>query len=144
MQKDKYSQSNCERKSCFGLAYDTSDHVCLDPQNCLWSIFEICNRYNIFYIAHGIIALCISDLGLNSSNRYCDTSIIELFAFIGDMDTCPLISQCNTVSINELTLILNCIGKCDVKRNMTLSITTITLVLKILAIMLRPLAPKYL
>jgi hypothetical protein len=61
----------------------------------------------------------------------CDTSIIELFAFIGDMDTCPLISQCNTVSINELTLILNCIGKCDVKRNMTLSIKTITSVLNV-------------
>lgn len=43
-------QSNCERKSCFGLAYDTSDHVCLDPQNCLWSIFTVHYFKNILII----------------------------------------------------------------------------------------------
>ena len=86
-------QPNCERKARFGLVYDTSDHVCLDLQNCLYSTFtDYCTLFLIYlhsyhinlsnlkyvidrslldisHIVPGIIPLSISHLGINSANR---------------------------------------------------------------------------
>lgn len=55
----------------------------------------------------------------------------SLISFIGNLLIFPVIVMKNIFSVNELTLILNVIGQCDVKYLMMLQVKTRTSVLKV-------------
>ena len=74
-------------------------------------------------------------------NIYKATNSMSLFLFIGKLAIFPLISTSDIFSINELTLILNIIGQCDVKHIMTFPIKTITLVVKVSTYIITSMAP---